>query len=75
MTGMLGVVSILLMIGYMYLKKEATERGKSKNLSNYLGPYRVKSINSPTNITLQIKRKGVKVHLNRVKPMSAVPGI
>ncbi|XP_044761285.1 uncharacterized protein LOC123318665 [Coccinella septempunctata] len=50
------------------LLNEKSEKGKSKKLSQqYTGPYEIIEINSPVNVTIQIKRRKVKVHTNRLK--------
>jgi hypothetical protein len=48
----------------VWLWKEARD---SKLDDHWSGPYMVKEINSPENITIIINNKPVRVHVNRVK--------
>lgn len=51
----------------VFLKNEITKIGKNKKLSSdWKGPYKIISISKP-NAIIQIKRKKVKVHFNRLK--------
>lgn len=52
----------------VYLSNEQAKFGKSKKLSSYwLGPYKIIKVNSAVNVTIQIKKKKIKVHTNRLK--------
>jgi Integrase zinc binding domain/Integrase core domain len=53
------------MIGELvWLKKEARD---SKLDDHWSGPYAISEINSPENVTIIIKNKPVRVHVNRIK--------
>jgi len=53
----------------VFLRNEKISRNRSKKLSqNYSGPYKIIKVDSPVNVTLQIKNKHMKVHANRIKP-------
>ena len=50
---------------FVYLRNDANKSGKLG--VKYNGPYQIISVNSPVNVTLKIKNKSVKVHINRIK--------
>ena len=47
----------------VWMKNEAR---RNKQDPIWLGPYRVVRIDSPTNVTIQIHRRTVKIHKNRL---------
>lgn len=58
----------------VYLLNESPSPNTSKKLNpTYLGPYEIISIDSRVNINLKVKRRNVKVPVNRIKP-AFVPG-
>lgn len=52
----------------VYVSNESNKIGKSKKLSpQFTGPYEIIEINSPVNVTVLMKRRKVKIHVNRLK--------
>jgi hypothetical protein len=51
----------------VYLRNDSTNKSR-KLMSRYSGPYQIVLIDSLVNVTLKIKNKLVKVHMNRLKP-------
>jgi hypothetical protein len=56
----------------VYLKKEA----RSSKLDDlWSGPYKVLEINTPQNITILVKNKPMRVHVNRVKQLKRISNV
>jgi hypothetical protein len=49
----------------VYLRNASNKTGKLS--TKYSGPYEIIKVNSPVNVTIKIKNRFVKVHVNRIK--------
>lgn len=50
------------------LSNNSSKPNLSKKLTpRFIGPYKIIKINSPTNVTIQVKNKNQNVHINRIK--------
>lgn len=64
---------------YVYLLNEKTKQGCNKKLTqNYTGPYKILEVNLPVNCTIEVGKRRMKVHMNKLKHAfvagAALPG-
>lgn len=60
----------------VYLESNEVKIGKSKKLSpNFKGPFKIIEVHDYQNATIKVKNKFVRVHVNRLKPLSSLSGL